>query len=77
MQLTIDYLFVLTFVFGTIALISQTKLFDADIKGILDVVFAIELWKNTKFKIFMKYMDRLILYYCIMYQVYWWMWYLQ
>jgi len=75
--MTIDYLFIITFVFGTLMFLTQTKLFDATNKTLLEVLFAISLMKETRFKLLINYIDRIILYLCISYQVYWWMNYIQ
>lgn len=60
-------IFALTFIFGVIALLGQTKLFEIRIGGFFDTVLP------TKIKPWLKYLDVLIFLFSLSYQLIYWL----
>lgn len=73
----VNYLFIITFVFGTILLFTTTVLFRGELKLPLNIIFMLDSCRRVKVKVFLSYLDRLILYFSICYQTWFWMSYLQ
>ena len=73
----IDLLFVLTFVFGTLRLITLSKLFKSEIHPPLMAFIHTHVWDKTAFRGLLFLLDSWTFYLSILYQTWFWMWYLQ
>ena len=65
-----NFLFVFTFVFGVLRFLTQTKLFDTSLGGFFDLV-----WPGPQIHPFFTWLDKIIYYLCLAFQV--WFWYKQ
>jgi len=70
--LTLQILLAITFVFGVLRLLTNTKVFDMRLIGILETIFTVQSTKHI-FGILVKYLDNIIFYGSLAFQAWYWL----
>lgn len=66
----IEFLFIVTFIFGVVELVTKTKLFNNAFDGVFDFIY----WKDLPF--IFRWLDKMIFLFSLGYQCYFWFNYL-